>query len=204
MAEPNSTPISPRPVTGCAYISRMRAEATRDGVFGTKIHHYQWEVAHRLELLSDLMELFPTTNRRDVRLVRTIRADRAAQAISTYVADAKREYYHRVDQEVSISSGYEEFDTFIPEYDYGRIKEIIRDIDFHERSWDALLARWDQPVHTVWYEDLSDSYETTMRAVMTHLGAPDEVAVPRPQLLRQTDPLKDRFREQHTRDSQGS
>lgn len=75
-----------------------------------------------------------------------------------------------------------------PTFDPEQIEHYLAKAREWDAGWDAYFQGLGIQPFTIHYEELSDAYETTIRAVFDHLGLADQ-AVPPPPLQRQADAL---------------
>lgn len=106
------------------------------------------------------------------------RRDRVRQAVSWCRAEQTGSWHA------------EESERVEPVYDAVRIERLIQLSMKHEREWRDYFERQAIKPLEVFYEDLDDDYEGTMRVVFGHLGLVDATLVDRP-LVRQADALNE-------------
>lgn len=169
--DPRREVIQLDPVTVERYLWTVAERyASVDGVLSVKL---MWRQLDAIVLAQGLdLDLW----RAPITWIRIRRLDRVAQAVSASIAiqtdhwrsDVRRSRHRRA------------------HYQRGHIQQRLDDIDQQEAGWDGYFASRSLTPTEVTYEDLDARYETTMAAVLAHLGLGDD-AVPPPQLRRQAD-----------------
>ncbi|OBI81551.1 hypothetical protein A9X00_08785 [Mycobacterium sp. 1245805.9] len=189
------------------YLANVRAfAATENGVWGFKIH---WRdvvsLARALGFRADpgavLETLFPTAV-----FVNIVRADRRAQAISLFRAEATGEWFRSPGpptMELPWGLYLGRPTPQRPAVDLTgtaptreQITELERGIDAEQAAWTDYFTTRRPEVLTVRYEDLDEDYHGEIARVLRFLGADPAHAdgVPKPPLERQSDHLNDHWR----------
>ncbi|OBF59895.1 hypothetical protein A5787_20975 [Mycobacterium sp. 852002-50816_SCH5313054-b] len=189
------------------YLAKVMAYAATDnGVRGVKIH---WRdvvaLAAALGFRDDpgavLEMLFPTAV-----FVNIVRADRRAQAISLFRAEATGEWF----RSSAPSQGARPWGLYLARSTPGRatvdltavaptyeqIAGIERRLDAEQAAWTAYFRTRSRTALTVRYEDLDANYRGEIARVLRFLGAdPAHAArVPEPPLERQSDHVNEHWR----------
>ncbi|WP_085101646.1 Stf0 family sulfotransferase [Mycobacterium paraense] len=197
----------PRDCPWPEYLAKVMAHAATDnGVRGAKIH---WRdvvlLAEALGCRDDpglvLENLFPTAV-----FVNIVRADRRAQAISLFRAEATGEWF----RSAGPSQGVRPWGLYLarptpdpPAVDLAAVAPTYEQIAGMERSLEAEQAAWMDhfatrrpQVLTIRYEDLDANYRGEIARVLRFLGAdPAHAArVPKPPLERQSDHINEHWR----------
>ncbi|OBH06128.1 MULTISPECIES: Stf0 family sulfotransferase [unclassified Mycobacterium] len=187
------------------YLATVMAyAATENGVRGVKIH---WRdvvsLAGALGFPDDpvgvLEMLFPTAV-----FVNIVRADRRAQALSLFRAEATGEWFR------SAGASTREWGLYLARPTPGgavvdltgvaptreQIVEIERGLDAEQAAWTAYFRTRARKVLTVRYEDLDANYRDEIARVLRFLGAdPAHAArLPEPPLERQADHINEHWR----------
>jgi len=175
--------------TFMAQIEEFRTSA--QGVFGMKAHYRQTAALLRTP---DLMTQFL---RRFGKIIRIIRRDKVAQAVSAYKALESGFWTHR----------HEELSETVPPapaYNAARIAECLSQGFSEEQGWLAALRLAGQDAITVAYEDLVSDPDRTLAAVFSYLEIPAFLPIRlQPSLRRQADRSNARYRAQFLADIEG-
>jgi LPS sulfotransferase NodH len=189
-AKGDSTPDSPVLTSLQDYVRAMAARFSKGGVFGAKVHRYQFLQLQHNGLATGPLDLLPDGCRQTARLVLLTREDRRRQAISTYLARSSGVYAvsqendgsplvehrnpHWTDPQIALRGNQIE-----------ALDEILTEIVEHEHEWKRWCEACDLPVMSVTYEDLCDNYAGTVARACSHLTDRDvsEDEVP-PAVLR--------------------
>jgi LPS sulfotransferase NodH len=196
------------------YLTKVMAfAATENGVRGFKIHwRHVVVLAEALGFRSDpgsvLEELFPAAV-----FVNIVRADRRAQAISLFRAEATGEWFRSRGSSRRVrpwglylarpaaDPAAVDLAGMAPTYE--QIVAIERSLDAEQQAWTNYFTTRHREVLTVRYEDLDANYRDGIARVLQFLGADPApaAALPRPPLERQSDHINERWRrlidEQH-------
>ena len=191
---------------GASYIDHLQAATrTRNGVFGFKLH---W---HQMPALSNrLLELRPEAERLarrpvfdliqqrfpGIRFIWLTRRNKAAQAISYYRASETNVWRVRNDDR-PVAPAHDK----TAEYDRAGIERHLRMVNNMDAGWRRFFLAHKIPPLLLFYEDFVQSYEQTVRRVLTFLDLPaDGLVVPPPALRRLADAGSEewerRFREE--------
>jgi LPS sulfotransferase NodH len=158
----------------CSELTRWRTGA--NGVFGVKLHGWQWlrELAPRR-----LDELYP-----GIRCVLLVREDRLGQAISLVRARQTNQY--RGSQPTARQ----------PEYSAEAIRAALDELAAEEATWTRYFDGEGQRPLTVTYEQLVADYRGTVASVLDFIGAAPsaDFSLPSPGLRRQADHLSEEWR----------
>lgn len=187
------------------YLAKVKAYAATDnGIRGVKIH---WRdvvlLAEALGFRDDpgvvLEKLFPTAV-----FVNIVRADRRAQAISLFRAEATGEWFRSSGPQArpwglylarpAQSRAAVDLTAVAPTYE--QIVGIERSLDAEQAAWTTYFRTRSRTVLTVRYEDLDGNYRGEIARVLRFLGADPAPAagVPEPPLERQSDHINERWR----------
>jgi len=132
-----------------------------DGTFSCKV---MWDQLENV-LLSQGLDV--DAWHAPVTWVRIRRADRVAQAVSWCLAISTDRW------------SSEEAPRRAPHFDAAAIAERVANLDRQEQCWDRYFAERSVTPHEVAYDALDSSYDTTLMAVLEHLGHPDTMVPPR-------------------------
>jgi LPS sulfotransferase NodH len=185
-----------------AYLDKIiSAGTTSNGVFGAKVHWYQFEhLSLKLRLLGGNSESDLELLRRafpDLRYVFLTRKDKVRQAVS---------YYRAIQTDVwwSFEKGKGEAGGAAPTLrrsDCEKIDYWVGELAKFESHWRRHFARAGVRPFEVAYEDFVLNYESTVRAILRYLGllASDDLKIAPPRLQKQADEVSeewiDRYRE---------
>ena len=177
------------------YIDQViRATATPNGVFGTKLFWAQWDslipkmIAKSnfpvdRPLRNVLADLLTAGLGSPIKYVWLRRRNMLAQAISLYRAQNTgvwRSVSGRGDQDTVV-------DHELP-FDFGAITTVLRRFEDEDQKWTSYFRTYRIPALMLFYEDFVENYERTVQGVLKFLGLPYEnVAVGPPKLERQAD-----------------
>lgn len=194
LADPRSTTEEPWPRSFSEYIRALDLTTTRQGIFGVKLHYYQYAAAVTAGWVGDLLDVVPESARDNTVVIRLRRRDHAAQAVSTLRAQVSGVYVrpvgepavepvrhfrpYWVEQEVADAGGV-----------HAELDRIVRVIEQHEAAWDSLLGRIGLSTMDVDYETLASDYVEVARKAIEFVGERSwraEDVVP-PRTLQQAD-----------------
>lgn len=195
----------PRDCSWPEYLAKVMAHAATDnGIRGVKIH---WRdvvlLAAALGFRDDpglvLEKLFPTAV-----FVNIVRADRRAQAISLFRAEATGEWFRPLGPQASPWGLYlarptparAAVDLAAVAPTYEQIAAMERSLDAEQAAWTDYFRTRSRAALTVRYEDLDGNYRGEIARVLRFLGAdPARAArVPTPPLERQSDHVNEHWR----------
>ena len=189
------------------YLARVMAvAATENGVRGVKIHwRHVVSLARALGFRGDpgvvLEALFPAAV-----FVNIVRADRRAQAISLFRAEATGEWFRALGSSRSArpwglylarpTPGQAAADLTGVAPTYEQIIGIERSLDAEQAAWTNHFTTRRLKVLTVRYEELDANFRGEIARVLQFLGAdPAHAAgVPKPPLERQSDHINEHWR----------
>lgn len=184
---------------GDYLIPAIKAATTPNGVFGAKLHWYQFvemrrQVARAQDQLddADVMTFF-SERFEDLKFVRLRRRNRIAQAISYYRARSTRVYSVRTDQAAPSPD-------VIP-YSYEAIAHYLSLIEQNEAGWDHFIDESEISALEIWYEDFVSNYEATIRDVLAYIGVVEVQAIPSPRLSKQADDKSSQWEARFANDS---
>jgi LPS sulfotransferase NodH len=154
---------------------------TPNGVFAAKLMFgYLGEFVGRLretgrfdgDDLRVLRAAFP-----GARFVRVVRLAKVEQAVSLWTAIQTQQWRDRSDGRVLRE----------PVYNRKAISHLVRYLTEHEDQWSTFFARGGMLPHTVFYEELTENWELTLRNTLRFLEIPDAdtLELPDPPLQRQ-------------------
>lgn len=203
--DPTSTTEAPRPRDFPEYVRALDTATSRRGVFGVKVHWYQFAAAVAAGWIDDLLDIVPEQARDHTLVIRLRRRNHAAQAVSTLRAQVFGVYVRPIDARAAEPvhhttpywAGREEGDD--PVSVNAELDRIVRTIEEHEASWDAVLDGLDLPTTTVTYEALASDYQAVAREVIEFVGGrpwPAAGVVP-PRTLKQADEVSARLLEEY-------
>jgi LPS sulfotransferase NodH len=153
------------------YVARVIDEGTTPNrVFGLKIHHFQMddavrrirayskskETSHQKQLSSALPNLSYIWLRR---------RDKIAQAVSWHKAVQSGKYIRTIRSAELTSKDYDNL-----AFDYKAIRTYWSALRSSDSSWSHFFSDVDKPPLVIWYEDLSEAYEATIRGALKYLG----------------------------------
>ena len=124
-------------------------------------------------MFSALSDLFPAPS-----FVFLARRDEIYQAVSLYVAGATRAWRQ---YEGVMPNG-----DRTPPYDFDIILQLLARIQNHKAHWINFFRANELRYRTIYYEDLEQDYEGTLRKLFTAIGRPD-APIPPPRLQKQAD-----------------
>jgi len=174
---------------------RLWGQGTANAVFGVKYGMTPAMHAQLTQLFSGLVQgggeraawdaVFPRC-----RHLYVMRRDRLRLAISWWRAIQSGEWHRpsRADTVVGVTAQARD-----ARYDAAAIAHLLAEVDQRETAILDTFSRWSVAPHTIAYEDLVDSYEATVRAVLTFLDAPGDVRIPQPAFTRLADETSDRW-----------
>lgn len=174
-----------RATTYLDYVEWARAQGTTpNGVFGSKLMWgYLGEFTARLretgrydgDDLSVLSAAFP-----GARFVRVVRLAKVEQAVSLWTAIQTQTWRHGVETAPTQQQ---------PVYSRKAIAHLVRYLTEHEDQWSTFFARAGVLPHAIFYEELIENWDATLRRVLHFLELPDAdaIALPDPPLQRQSD-----------------
>jgi len=169
----------------------LMAGTTPNGVFGAKVHWYQFAEFGE-DLLRDSPEPRCSLKRRiagvlpGIRYVWLRRRDKIRQAISYYRA-IKTDVWWDIKRHLPPDTQAHSQ----PEFDFAAIQALLQLIDSYEAHWqDYFRACHLQPM-VLFYEDVASDVETATRSVLQYLniGEASTVRVAPPRLRKQADHL---------------
>jgi trehalose 2-sulfotransferase len=164
------------------YVRELLARKTSpNGVFGVKAHWGQYDP---LFAEKDPRTIFP-----DAHIVFITRRDRLRQSISWVRALQTRKWADQDRPRVERPAVF----------DADHITRKLGRIEREEKLWESLFARHGITPHRVLYEDLVETQEATVRAVLEWLGVavPAALELPAPRLGRQADELSDEWAQRY-------
>lgn len=170
--------------------------STANGVFGVKMHWYQFEwLAKQLREIPGASPDAPAEVlvRRwlpDVHYVHLHRDDTIRQAISYYRASYSDRWFHLTGEETGEAETRYIRPVPRPEQtNWGHVKFLENLVIEHDRKWSDFFASTGIEPLEVRYEDLNGDYEGTVRRVLGFLEipAPAEMTFPPPRLKKQAD-----------------
>lgn len=190
---------------GAPYIDHLQAATrSRNGAFGFKLHWHQMPaLGSRLQELQAearggarrpiytlLQERFP-----GIRFIWLIRKNRVAQAISYFRASESNVWRVWSDNRPMLPPSGK-----IPEYDRAGIERHLRMINHMDAGWQRFFTAHKIRPLMLTYEDFVQSYEPTVRRVLTFLDLPADNLIVPPALRRladdQSQEWERRFREE--------
>jgi len=134
---------------------------TPNGVFGFKLHHYQFtNISRRDEYRAWIEGLL----RRQDRFIFIRRRDKLLQAISHFHAQSNG-VWNSSAPAMAGSQGRR-----FAEGDAGALAAALQWVIAAESGWRETIEAMSLPVLEVWYEDLVADYANQMQKVFTHLG----------------------------------
>jgi LPS sulfotransferase NodH len=175
----------------------LPAGTTSNGVFGAKVHWYQFEHltaklrkfggsgAGDLELLR---RMFP-----DLRYIFLTRKDKVRQAVSYYRAITTGVWWSfRVN---TTDNGYSSTPAAISQSDFEQIDFWVRELANFESRWRRHFESVGVQPFEVAYEDFVESYESTVREVLDYLGLPASagLTIAPPRLQKQADAISEQW-----------
>ena len=150
--------------------------STGNGVFGVKLHWYQF--SHVVRALrvgtgrrTDFATLI-TEQLGDTRYVHLTRRDTAAQAVSYYRALCTNVWQHPLGRPAELQ------DPPVPEADLGQIRWLEDLLLDHDRRWTEFFRDFEIEPLEVTYEDLVAAYEPSIRGVLKYLGVGSPQSIP--------------------------
>lgn len=153
---------------------------TSNGVFGLRMHASNFFQDHLLNV--DIREILLS-----YRVIRLVRRDVLAQAISFVVALSRNDWIDDPEWRTGGGPSVE-----IPlEYDRQKIDLAIQYIEGMNRFMEAFFDKWNSDILTIDFEFLMDRYEAELRRVLDFVGCGQPVDVPRSNTFTQASQLKD-------------
>lgn len=175
------------------YVARMlRAATTPNGVFGLKLHWYQFqrlpEKLGTIEGYKDvpmtvaLPRLFP-----NLKLIWLTRRNKIRQAISLMRARQTGSWWHP--ESYTVKRPVLGQAVFDPRAIDGAERHLLE----NDTGWKQTFEEFNAKPMVVVYEDLVVNYEPTVREVLRYLGIPgaDRVAIPPTKMKVQSDGMTD-------------
>lgn len=175
---------------------RLWDQGTANAVLGVKYGMTPAIHAQLTQLFCGLVEgaderaawdaMFPRS-----RHIYVTRRDRVRLAISWWRAIQSGEWHRptRKDTVVGISTK----PAGDARYNAAAITQLLREVDQRETAIRDTFSRWSVVPLTVTYEDVVDSYDAVLRAVLTFLDGPDDVRIPHAAFARLADETSDRW-----------
>jgi LPS sulfotransferase NodH len=175
-----------------SYVSEIAAKrASFNGVFGVKVHWFQFERLLAEGWVRTPEDLFPPDAPLTTRSVISLtRDDVRRQAISIYRAEQTGVYVLHEDGRASMSRhGLPVWEPEPSDETFRELDYILGSIRRHEQAWDAWFSITDIPVLRLRYEDLVTQYQASVRRAIVHVTGSDEplADVPEPRLAVQRD-----------------
>lgn len=176
----------------------IRNGTTSNGVFGSKVHWYQFEhLAFQLRgsngngVHSDadlIANAFP-----NVRYVWLFRRDKVRQAVSYYRASSTGQWWNIQ----SPGDGDSKADSL--RFDFRRIDELRNTLLQHESRWRRFFRESRIDPIKISYEDLNRDYQRTTMSVLDAIGVdiPEDLVIARPRLRRQADEMSESWISQY-------
>jgi len=156
---------------------------TPNGVFGLRMHASNFFQDHLLNVsLREILTHF--------RIIRLVRQDYVAQAISFIVA-AKHNAW--IDDPEWHAGGSPSIDGHL-KYDRQEIDRTAQYLAEMNRFFDTFFRDWPADILTVQFEGLMGRYETEMRRVFDFIGTDQPAQVPTSNTRPQSSRLKDEWR----------
>ena len=181
------------------YLEHLHRErVTPNGVFAVKAAWHQlqaWQEEVRGAPPADPYELdescldalLPSPH-----LIRIVRRDLVAQAVSYYVALRTNRWVQR--------TGDDEGEAEPPPYDFEAIDGCLRFLETEEVAWDRFLRRTDIPARTVEYEQVREDPDAAVADLARWLGVEAPARAPEQRLTVQRTPATigyaDRYRQE--------
>lgn len=155
------------------YIKRIKAENSRNGVFGVKTHYIH--LARHPEIHDNMNHYFP-----DAKYISITRRRLLRQAISS--AKATQSYAWRLQQEQKKKPVFSYFSVF------KHILIMAQEIEL----WELFYAKNNIKPYRIIYEDLAEDYYGTMGKVLEFLGIENR-NIPEPPIKKQADSETDEW-----------
>jgi len=187
------------------YIKRiLELGTTENGVFGIKIHRFQIDDAVRRfrsylgSLNSDHHEILSTAFP-NLSYIWLRRRDKISQAVSWHKAVQSNQYVKLHDSAPSA----EELNNEI-EFDYTAIRTYWSALECSDKGWQYFFSTLKENPLTIWYEDLSEDYQSTIKGTLAYLKLDKQPFVVSPPRYRKTADLQssewvERFKSIHSR-----
>jgi LPS sulfotransferase NodH len=188
--------------SGDELIAAMTAHGrTRNGVFGIKLHWFQFELLLRRLRALELPEEEPYGGDDaallgryfgSVRWVHLERSDTLRQAVSWYRAIHTDEWWRLVGEPDPGAS---------VEYDFEAIKHLYYLLLDYRRAWRRWFEAHGDQVLGIGYEELSADLDGCLLRIVEHVGVRPPVRLPSPSLARQSDEVTERLVASYERSS---
>jgi len=181
------------------YENVMTAGTTPNGVFGAKVLRHQFEhllsklrliEGHDLSDLELLERVFP-----DLRYVFLTRKDKIRQAVSYDRAIRSGVWWLIPNDAHGTGAPPPSTSAITPPFDFKQIDEWVARLTEFESNWRRHFQRTGIEVFEVAYEDLAETYESTVLEVLRYLDLPVSAGlqVGRPRLQKQADDVTDEW-----------
>lgn len=167
---------------------------TSHGVFGLKFSWVEFElfIKKARKLIGepwmgltemDILDIFFP----DARLVRLVRRDKIAQAVSYAKAMQTGVWHEMVDE----SEDYKDY-IVPPQYNQDHIEALFDNLLAFDLSWEYFLKNNHKECLDVWYEDLANDYVHVMTKVCDYLGVKNDEELS-PPLKRQANKINQQW-----------
>jgi LPS sulfotransferase NodH len=177
----------------------LAAGTTPNGVFGAKVLWHQFEhLIVKLRLIDGdglpdlelLRRMFP-----DLRYVFLTRKDKIRQAVSYDRAIRSGVWWSIGTDARSDGESPAPDSVMVPPFDFGQIDEWVTRLTEFDSNWRRHFKRMGVEPFEVAYEDLVESYESTVLAILRYLDLPvsASVKVDPPRLQKQADHVTERW-----------
>lgn len=180
---------SPKLISLPFYVGAIAARHSYGGVFGAKVHRYQFLQLERDRLADSPLDLLPHARRDDAQLVLLTRNDRPRQAISILMAQATGVYAVSAEREEAklpdhVEPPRRDIRLDSPKDLVETLDGILASIVEHEQGWRDWCRGSGLDVLELSYEALCDDYPEAVDRVMRHVtgAGVDPRAVPKPRL----------------------
>jgi trehalose 2-sulfotransferase len=177
------------------FFERVKTEATTpNGVFGVKVHWYQFEdLMQKLRSLPTLRKVptRPLLNSLlpNLHYIYLTRRDKLRHAVS-YARASETKLWWEVDPAMGPARCVL---ARTPRFDVARLDRLLYKILDHERRWRHFFSQQSIDPLTLHYEDLVKDHVGEARRVLSYLGlpAPHDLVIPKPRLRKQADSLSE-------------
>jgi trehalose 2-sulfotransferase len=177
----------------------LTAGTTRNGVFGAKVLWHQFEhlmiklrliESHGLSVLELLRRAFP-----ELRYVLLTRKDKIRQAVSYDRAIRSGVWWSIPNETNGKEASPSPASAIAPPFDFERIDEWVTRLTEFDSNWRRHFKRTGIEVFEVAYEDLVESYESTVLTVLRYLDLPVSAGlqVAPPRLQKQADDVTEEW-----------
>jgi LPS sulfotransferase NodH len=191
----------PAHATYAPYLFRLKeAGTTSNGVFGIKVHYYQFEgLPAKLSTVPAYRDLprsqLLSTPFPEIKHIWLSRRDKVRQAVSYHKACQTDGWWVKETHGPPIRPGAMKESVFDP-HNIERLEKVLQN---NEAGWQRYFEESGTKPLVVMYEDLAADYDGTIRMVLNWLGVPGvgSVEIPPPKLKKQADSTSEEWAQRY-------